>query len=124
MSAEGSPVQSVPCGAFDAEAQIVDAVSRLEPARFAFSLRIWRVRIGKVSQPPPGPAQAADFRLRTIKAPTPSAWPGSCVGGVAQPPQDLVALLRGQHAELIAIGIGHDHPAGPALADVDARRTK
>jgi hypothetical protein len=32
----------------------------------------------------------------------------------------LVGLSRGQHAELTAIGIGHDHPADLALADVDA----
>ena len=31
-------------------------------------------------------------------------------------------LSRGQHAKLTAIGIGHDHPAGLALADVDASR--
>ena len=36
--------------------------------------------------------------------------------------QDLVALSRGQHTELMAIGIGHDHPADLALADVDASR--
>jgi hypothetical protein len=27
-----------------------------------------------------------------------------------------------KHTELVAIGIGHDHPADLALADVDARR--
>ena len=32
----------------------------------------------------------------------------------------LVGLSRGQHAKLAAIGIGHGHPAGLALADVDA----
>ena len=33
-----------------------------------------------------------------------------------------VALSRGQQAELMVIGIGHDHPADLALADVDASR--
>src|SRR6266513_2488084 len=37
-------------------------------------------------------------------------------------PGDLVALSGGQHTELMAIGIGHDHPADLALADVDASR--
>src|SRR5260221_124153 len=32
----------------------------------------------------------------------------------------LVALSRGQHTELMAVGIGHDRPADLALADVDA----
>src|SRR5918998_4969887 len=32
------------------------------------------------------------------------------------------ALSRGQHAELVAIGIGHHHPADLALADVDPSR--
>src|SRR3954454_13050019 len=36
--------------------------------------------------------------------------------------RDPVALSRGQHAELVAVGIGHDHPADLALADVDAGR--
>src|SRR5258707_13241025 len=36
--------------------------------------------------------------------------------------RDLVALSRGQHTELMAIGIGHDHPADLTLADVDASR--
>src|SRR5690348_6700921 len=36
--------------------------------------------------------------------------------------QDLVALSRGQHTELIAIGIGHDHPADLTLPDVDVPR--
>src|SRR6266498_4234428 len=35
---------------------------------------------------------------------------------------DLVALSGGQHTELIAIGIGHHHPADLALADVDSSR--
>src|SRR5450755_3393406 len=34
----------------------------------------------------------------------------------------LGMLSRGQHTKLTAIGIGHDHPAGLALADVDASR--
>jgi hypothetical protein len=36
----------------------------------------------------------------------------------------LAGLSRGQHAKLTAIGIGHSHPAGLALADVDASRTE
>src|SRR5258707_5572365 len=36
--------------------------------------------------------------------------------------RDLVGLSRGQHTELMAIGIGHDHPADLTLADVDASR--
>src|SRR2546430_16805179 len=35
-----------------------------------------------------------------------------------------VALSRGQHAELMAVGIGQDHPADLALADVDTRRAE
>ena len=35
-------------------------------------------------------------------------------------PGNLAGLSRGQHAKLTAIGIGHDHPAGLALADADA----
>jgi hypothetical protein len=36
--------------------------------------------------------------------------------------RDLVSISRGQHTELVAVGIGHDHPADLALADVDASR--
>jgi HAMP domain-containing protein len=35
---------------------------------------------------------------------------------------DLVALSGGQHTELMAIGIGHHHPADLALTDVDSSR--
>jgi hypothetical protein len=31
-------------------------------------------------------------------------------------------LSRGQDAELVAVWVGHDHPADVALADVDASR--
>src|SRR5438093_10361768 len=34
----------------------------------------------------------------------------------------FVCGFVGQHTELVAIGIGHDHPADLALADVDASR--
>ena len=37
-------------------------------------------------------------------------------------PQELVALARGPHTKLVAVGIGHDDPAHPALTDVDAGR--
>src|SRR3712207_5655074 len=40
--------------------------------------------------------------------------------GAAHP--DPVALSRGQHAELVAIGIDQHHPADLALADVDPSR--
>ncbi len=36
----------------------------------------------------------------------------------------LAALSGGQHTELVAVGIGHDHPADVALADVDASRSE
>jgi transposase len=43
---------------------------------------------------------------------------GACMQGTKL--GSLVGLSRGQHAKLAAIGIGHGHPAGLALADVDA----
>ena len=43
---------------------------------------------------------------------------GACMQGTK--PGSLAGLSRGQHAKLAAIGIGHGHPAGLALADVDA----
>ena len=43
---------------------------------------------------------------------------GACMQGTKL--GSLVGLSRGQHAILTAIGISHGHPAGLALADVDA----
>jgi hypothetical protein len=43
---------------------------------------------------------------------------GACMQGTKL--GSLVGLSRGQHAKLAATGIGHGHPAGLALADVDA----
>ena len=43
---------------------------------------------------------------------------GACMQGTKL--GSLVGLSRGQQAKLAAIGIGHGHPAGLALADVDA----
>lgn len=36
----------------------------------------------------------------------------------------MATILGRQHTELVAIRVGHDHPADFALADVDARRAE
>jgi DNA-binding LacI/PurR family transcriptional regulator len=49
---------------------------------------------------------------------------GTRAGTAEAPSPGLVVLPRGQHAELVAVGVGHDHPIDLALADVDARRSE
>lgn len=36
----------------------------------------------------------------------------------------LLLGVRAQHAELVALWIGHDHPSNVSLSDVDPPRTK
>src|SRR3954452_23854124 len=54
--------------------------------------------------------------LRSTRVARAARW----IGGCRHP--DPVALSGGQHTELVAIGIGHHHPADLALADVDSSR--
>src|SRR3954463_9176571 len=54
--------------------------------------------------------------LRSTRVARAARWTGGC----RHP--DLVALSGGQHTELVAIGIGHHHPADVALAYVDPSR--
>jgi hypothetical protein len=51
----------------------------------------------------------------------PTTWRRPVVDWCRRPPGSGRAI-GGQHTELIAIGIGHHHPADLALADVDSSR--